>query len=340
MKINYSIIIPIHNGEKTIQRCIKSILTQNLTDCEIIIVNDGSTDRTTEILCQINKNYGEKISILNIEKQGVSYARNLALKKATGTWILFIDSDDYWEGDFLQTIRTKLSSNSRMTDLIVFNYNEFNETSQMERKSMPFHADKDIYPINKYLIDMQDLKYEFALNVIWNKAYKKQIITDYNILFNKNIKLGEDALFNYEYMKRCRNITYIDKYLYNYSIENEQSLCRKKHSTINLLTSYRNILIKYDNLISSLKIKINTQERNIGYYISIIKNLIRNYKEEKQNIDSIINEIRCIFPQIRTQRKSIGYFWKAVIFTYNNQMNILFKMLISYKSHKLSTKKQ
>lgn len=340
MNINYSIIIPVYNGEKTIRRCIESILHQEPTDYEIIVVNDGSTDKTTEILCQLNNKYAEKIVVLNIENKGVSYARNLALRKAKGTWILFIDSDDYWTENLLQTIRLKLPSNNHATDLIIYNYNEFNETFHIQKESMPLYVNRGIYPINDFLIYIRDLKYEFAMNVIWNKVYKRQIITKFNIAFDENIKLGEDAIFNYEYMKKCSNIIYINEYLYNYSVENKQSLCRKKHSTINLLKSYYNILKNYDNLVSSLKVQINTNERNIGYFISIMKNLIRNYEDEKQNIDTIIEEIRFIFPKINIQKKSIGYFWKTIIFTYNNHMNILLKVLISYKSHKLPANNQ
>ena len=101
MQIKYSVIIPVYNAEKTLKRCLDSLLGQKRQDVEIILINDGSSDRSGEIIDEYRRKYGSIVS-LEQENSGVSAARNRGLNAATGTYILFVDSDDFIESDMVE----------------------------------------------------------------------------------------------------------------------------------------------------------------------------------------------------------------------------------------------
>lgn len=103
MNIKISIIIPVYNGEKTIERCINSIINNNYENIEIIVINDGSNDRTLEILEKIKK-VEKRLKVISQKNSGVSAARNLGIKNSTGDYIYFMDADDYIEENCIKTV--------------------------------------------------------------------------------------------------------------------------------------------------------------------------------------------------------------------------------------------
>ena len=103
MKNKVSVVVPIYNVEKYLPKCIETIQTQSYENLEIILVNDGSTDSCLKI-CEKYKKDDERIIIVNKKNGGLSDARNYGIEKATGKWITFIDSDDYVEKDYIETL--------------------------------------------------------------------------------------------------------------------------------------------------------------------------------------------------------------------------------------------
>ena len=103
MKDKVSVVVPIYNVEKYLPKCIETIQTQSYENLEIILVNDGSTDSCLKI-CEKYKKDDERIIIVNKKNGGLSDARNYGIEKATGKWITFIDSDDYVEKDYIETL--------------------------------------------------------------------------------------------------------------------------------------------------------------------------------------------------------------------------------------------
>ena len=112
-----TIIVPVYNAEKTLKRCIDSILRQSYSNIEIIAINDGSTDNSLSVL----KSYGKTINIINIENNGVSNARNLGVDNANGKFILFIDSDDYISDIYVESLINAYEPNT----LVICNYYPF-----------------------------------------------------------------------------------------------------------------------------------------------------------------------------------------------------------------------
>ena len=190
--MKYSVIIPVYNVEKYINRCLKSILSQRYNDLEIILIDNGSTDRSGSI-CDIYANEDANISVYHIENQGVGSARNFGLSKARGEFIYFVDSDDYLVGNLFAEFEDKLTPD---LDLLVFSYyNSFEQEmteKNRKKKILPYNGSYDKYDFSKIF---KDLFLSDMLYTVWNKLYRREFLIENNISFEK-YELGEDVRFN------------------------------------------------------------------------------------------------------------------------------------------------
>lgn len=211
MKCRFSFIIPAYNSEKYIEKCIISIISQNIENYEIIVINDGSSDNTLSIVEKIKKEHSE-IHIINQKNYGVSYSRNVGLKKAIGDYILFVDSDDFIEKDSLSDIE-KIIQKYHNPDIIKFSYyliNKYNKklyNYSVTRNAIIEKKDyiEKIYP---HIIDT------FDLSGVCSTLFSKKIIK--NLYFNSKIKYGEDMLFMNQALKNSDTIVFSDITMYNY----------------------------------------------------------------------------------------------------------------------------
>lgn len=234
-----SVVIPAYNCENTIQECIVSIQDNTYREFEIVVINDGSTDHTLNILNSLQNIY-HNIRIINIENSGVSYARNMGIKESKGDLITFVDSDDTVEKDYLGILVKEVSD----CDLVVCNYKYIGKGKKIEYISQ--YGCYSIEEFNKCFM----LYFDFdLLNSPCNKIYKKQIIVDNLIMFPKNKNLGEDFFFNIDYLQVCSKIKFIPNILYNYYI-NPSSL------TTSLRDDYLQIQMK---LIERVKMYLVSQ---------------------------------------------------------------------------------
>ena len=190
--MKYSVIIPVYNVEKYINRCLKSILSQHYNDLEIIVIDNGSTDRSGSI-CDIYANEDANISVYHIENHGVGSARNFGLSKARGEFIYFVDSDDYLVGNLFAEFEDKLTPD---LDLLVFSYYNSFEQEMTEKnrtkKILPYNGSYDKYDFSKIF---KDLFLSDMLYTVWNKLYRREFLIENNISFEK-YELGEDVRFN------------------------------------------------------------------------------------------------------------------------------------------------
>lgn len=196
-----SIIIPCYNAEKTIKRCLESVISQTYKNIEIVIINDGSIDKTDSIIKKyINDN---RIKYYNRSNHGIGKTRNFGIKEATGEYITFLDSDDYLPNDAIDNLY-KLAQKNKL-DLVVSDYYVDNKNIKSEKiKSFPITNVKK----NPNLI--------FDINLApWNKLYKKELIE--NIKFEENLKY-EDAPFVIESIIKAKRIGKLDKETYYYVV--------------------------------------------------------------------------------------------------------------------------
>lgn len=207
-----SIIIPVYNTELFLNKCIDSVLNQTYKNIEIICINDGSTDKSLEIL----ENYkDERIRIISIENHGVSYARNLALDTITGDYVAFVDSDDYVEEDFCKNLLDTLTKNN--ADLSYCGHATRTREGEKLRQWTPSLLTSNT-PVDDRLNITKFL-------VVTKKLFKKSIIDKFHIRFNIELHYAEDSLFLVQYLTHCKSVNGISKVLYN-DIVNSKSLCR------------------------------------------------------------------------------------------------------------------
>ena len=190
--MKYSVIIPVYNVEKYIDRCLKSILSQNYDDLEIIVIDNGSTDRSGSI-CDSYANEYANISVYHIENHGVGPARNFGLSKAKGEFICFVDADDYLVGNLFSDVESQLDS---QLDLLVFSYYNSIEKnlSEIDRsaKILPAEGKKDK---SDFIALFQELWLTDMMYTVWNKIYRREFLEEHQIVF-ESYELGEDVRFN------------------------------------------------------------------------------------------------------------------------------------------------
>lgn len=203
-----SIIIPAYNSESTIRRCVDSIRNQTYRNLEIIVVNDGSTDSTSEVVNEIN-NTDSRVKLISIPNGGVSHARNVGIDSATGDFIAFVDSDD--------TIDTGMYQ--RLLDLI---HKHNAQIAHCSYKNCDEYGNilSSVGNIGKEIVQNTDeaveslLKGKYFTGGVWNKLYSFEVIG--NIRFDERIKINEDILFNFEVFSKSEKTVYTDEPFYNY----------------------------------------------------------------------------------------------------------------------------
>ena len=208
-----TVIVPVYNVENYLRKCLDSIIAQTYKNIEIIVVNDGSTDASGQI-CQEYTQIDNRIVYIEKENGGLSEARNVGLDKMTGSYVTFIDSDDWAELDYVEILYKKIIE--YQADISVGNYYSYNE----DEETYYFHIYGDSYYEKVYdnisifenLYESQEMK-SFALISAWGKLYKAKLF-DY-LRFEKG-KLGEDGYFNQKMYLSVNKVVYLNKGLYAY----------------------------------------------------------------------------------------------------------------------------
>lgn len=208
----FSIIVPIFNAEKTIGKLLDSILIQDLTDYEIILIDDCSSDNSIkEITKIITKNNSKEITLLNNPaNRGVSFSRNRGVKAARGTYILFADADDYYLNEtILQELHDAIT-NAQNPSVILFGFvKEY--IGLRGRKSR-----KSRYPIKRWQASRNYQLTVFPQRYIWNLTARRELILSNKITFDENVSMNEDAIWRSELMWCASDIAVLEENLYCY----------------------------------------------------------------------------------------------------------------------------
>lgn len=209
-----SVIVPVFNSEKTIKKCIDSVLSQDFSDFEIIVVNDGSTDTTQDILNGI-KDY--RLKVFNQKNSGVSVARNYAISKSSGEFVVFLDSDDFIDKHFLSMVENITKRTN--PGVLVFDINIIkNGVSEIFKDYAKDNFNKDLFYELKPTDCIKMLAKNIAKGYVGNKVFRKDIIKD--IKFNKYLSLCEDKVFLFDIFKSCMEnhfkIFKVNRGFYNY----------------------------------------------------------------------------------------------------------------------------
>lgn len=224
-QLRYSVIIPIYNAAETLHRCVDSLLMQNYTNMEIILINDGSKDRSGEICKEYAAQHN---SIVYIEKPngGVSTARNAGLDIAKGEYVLFVDSDDYVSEDYFCSLDALCADFNY--DCVFFSQNTVNDTKCTKRILSPFSSQNSDVCVPKFC----EAYYKKFLNSPVNKRYSRHIIESNHLRFAESLSIGEDKVFCLQYVMHCKSCCITSDILYNVSIDNKDSLSRKPRNDL------------------------------------------------------------------------------------------------------------
>ena len=229
----FSIILPIYNVEAYMERCIKSILNQDFSDYEIILVDDGSTDNCPK-MCDEYLNR-EKFKVVHKTNGGLSSARNAGLEVASGRYVFFLDSDDYIENNALQVLYESLNKNN--VDVIKFNYR-----IQPSKNEVISTLKPGLYKGAQIREDVLSLALknsgQFTMNA-WSHIYSMDFLKKTGLCFTSEREVGsEDYLFNFEMFLRAESLLCIRDVLYNYDYR-EGSLTKRYRN--NLINQYQKL---------------------------------------------------------------------------------------------------
>lgn len=217
--MRYSVIIPVYNAEETLRRCLDSLVRQQFSDYELLIINDGSTDGS-DAICREYANTYSCVRYFAKENGGVSSARNLGLEQAKGEYILFVDSDDYVSENYFASLSDALENAA--VDLLMFGYRNFGGAST-EWDTGEFYENAEVGVAKRVSSAMQ----QYLFSSLWSKAFKRQIIKQQNIHFANDLAIGEDQAFIFTYAMHIRSIGSIENHLYNVDVSDGNSLSRK-----------------------------------------------------------------------------------------------------------------
>ena len=220
-----SVIIPCFNCEKYIDECVVSLRLEEARDIQVILVNDGSTDRTFEKCVELSKKY-PNIDVVHTENKGVSCARNVGLDYASGIWLMFVDSDDFLEQGYINILR---QHKDRNTQCIRFGINcryvdENNKVIKNEKRLFASFENNNLNFTDRNISqDFMLLFQEGAFDSACGVFYKNDIIQSKKIRFNESMAVREDSLFLLTYAEHIDSIRIVNQYLYNYRIVGNQT---------------------------------------------------------------------------------------------------------------------
>ena len=252
-----SIIVPVYNDENNIESCVSSLMAQAYEDIEILLVDDGSEDNSGKIcdgLCKKDK----RIRAFHIKNSGVSHARNIGIERAAGEYVVFCDSDDTLQPNYCSTLMQYASEENIV--VCAFRYGE-----------------SRIFKFSDNAFDLLEKSRFFSLynrqliNAPVNKLYLREKLLKNSIHFDETLDLGEDLLFNLEYLSCCEKILVINEPLYNYQpVQN--SLSRKYRKDM------YEIQIRLFTAIERFRIDENiaAEEEYNMMYMQLINRVIRN----------------------------------------------------------------
>ena len=277
-----SIIVPIYNSESTLRCCLDSVINQSFSDWELLLIDDGSSDKSGEI-CDEYAAVDQRIQVFHKANGGVSSARNIGLDYAKGEWVTFVDADDFIREFYLVHL---LEHSQKQVDLVI-SYAEIHNGNDIQ---------KELYPSK--LVDETNFESMFVENDMhwhtspWSKLYKRCIIEEFHLRFSEGMHIGEDAVFLYTYIL-CSNKIYIsDDTDYCYFAYTSGSLTKRINSLTSEVFAYNQIREIVESMILKKVIKNPIALRNLNWLIASyqrrILNALYHRKIQKQKRLSIL----------------------------------------------------
>lgn len=320
-----SIIIPIYNSSKYIDKCINSVLEQTYSNIQLILVDDFSTDDSFQ-KCNNYAKGDNRITVLQNDKNGVSAARNTGLDAARGEYIQFLDSDDTIDKDMTQ----KLVNNIKDSKLCVCGYKVWDDGKVKKHNAYDEIINIRDY-IKKYCLSTE---YEDMGNYIWNKLYNREVIEKNDLRFNVQMDLMEDAIFNLDYCESINSVSIIKDTPYNYYIRSK-SLVRQNREVEYLLKVYEKVYESYKSVAKNIGFDSGIIESKILYYYMILTDLYAKHNDvSKYNnfMNTILNgknrnDLK------KAKCKNLNYRIFKQLYKYRMKRTMFFYTKLKFKLH-------
>lgn len=312
-----SIIVPVYNVEKFLEKCLDTLICQTLKNIEIICVNDGSTDGSGEILNKYSQ-IDSRIIAVKQENKGLSAARNTGMRYVSGKYIMFVDSDDWIE---TETCETAFNTAEKFNaDLVFWSYTR--EYGDFSKEKLMFWEDKTVFEEEQVKSQLQRRicglfgeelahpDYANALETAWGKLYLAERLLENNISFVDTKKIGtEDALFNLYALGYIKKAVYVKKCFNHYRKDNNVSLTK---------TYKQNLYAQWQHLFDLMEEYIDNNNLSYDYKAALNNRIALSIVGLGLNImscdRSAVEKIRMIKEIIKSERYKKAY--KDLCFTY------------------------
>lgn len=279
--MNISVIIPVYNSKSYLHRAVDSLLNQTVHDFEIVLVDDGSTDGSSE-LCDQYERTCPNIKVARRSNGGLSAARNTGILAAHNEYILFIDADDYIDCDTIEMVESVIETHH--PDCMCFGF-RYVIGMDLQPDAIPALRHNELLSseyihsiILPPLLNLNNDKAHFIFDFAWNKVYKRSILHKFGVKFDETRRIWEDRPFVVEYLKYCQNFYCFERAFYNY-VQTMGSLSTKYYSNFFdiILENYRHYTEWYAGEYDF------DNQYCINYWCHSIENMmIRSLKETTQ----------------------------------------------------------
>ncbi len=290
----FSIIIPVFNCEKSISLTVDSIISSALEDYEIILVNDGSTDGTAHTCKNLCAEYSF-IKYYEQENSGVSAARNNGLSLATGEYILFFDADDTVKEKGFQECVDIIKGEK--PDILIFGMSfDYYKNARLYRSDKMLPEKSGLLNKAQLKVELDSLYNTNSLTPVWNKIYRRGLITENNILFNTDYFLMEDFLFSLQCLIACENIYCLQKALYCYKqSENEKNAFNR----VKRIDSFCDYILPFKTAINELEANEKKHSVFNNFFFMLLSQ--RMYFASKKEIKDLAEEVKSnkLFDEIK-----------------------------------------
>lgn len=282
-KVKISVIIPVYNLSRWIEKCVKSVLEQTVSDIEIIVIDDGSKDDSYKIVKQIQNEYPEKIILLSQENSGQAVARNRALDLACGEYIVFVDGDDYIEKTYLECLLEKIEHEK--LDCVVCGYERVDEQGNVLQRVCP---------------DISNEMYQMKFLAACSKIFRLSYLRENSIRFPEG-KLYEDVSFSWQVLFLSDKIGVIDCVGYKY-------LMREGSSSNSRISLSKVPFQENKQTIKKIMLKIDEDKRELFIYSILTQYAYQVFILARKSPVKIVKEL-CKTLQ-SDLKESIPKYWK------------------------------
>ncbi|HFU3707836.1 TPA: glycosyltransferase family 2 protein [Streptococcus suis] len=317
-KKDVTVIIPVYNSSEFLDKCLTSLVNQSYKDIRIIVVNDGSTDNSLEIAKLFSDNH-ENVKVIDKENEGVSSTRNIGIKNTQTEYIMFVDSDDYLDEFYVE----RLISATSDEDLVLGFYSKFDTKGNISKQTVEYSSSQDFLRlIDLTMEEITNLYEKGIFNIPFCKLYRRELIVE---MFDEDMSLGEDLLFNLHYFQNVKKVRFVDEYGYFYRVNQGDSLSSKfmENRLSQITIVYQKSLLLFSKIFGENIDLDMIHKKYLEEYALSVKKMLANSSFSTQEKKRLLSAYRDDFPVIK---ESLPYF---------NSLSVTFKLFLGLYMRKL-----